>query len=260
MVQIILVALIAAICRSDRPLFGMMMLHRPLIVATLVGAIFGDLKTGIIFGAQMELLSMGLVGIGSASGMPEITLGTALCAAFICRDGVTSELALAMALPISSFAAIFGYLTWTPLGHILATRAKRAAEEADTRTMELCQWGGFATTFVIPFFVVFFGLLLGAPIFDYLLTIIPTWIAEGISDGGWILPALGFALLMQLTFSWKLSPYLFIGFIASAFFGLSNIGVAMVGVVIAALVFLNSDSDSKTNAATEGGTLDDNEI
>ena len=93
----------------------MMMLHRPLIVSTLVGIIFGDIKTGIIFGAQMELLSMGLVGIGSASGMPEITLGSALCTAFICRNGVNSELALAMALPISSFAVTLGYITWTPL-------------------------------------------------------------------------------------------------------------------------------------------------
>ena len=50
MVQTFLVALIAAICRSDRPFFGMMMLHRPLIVSTLVGIIFGDIKTGIIFG------------------------------------------------------------------------------------------------------------------------------------------------------------------------------------------------------------------
>lgn len=157
MVQTFLVALIAAICRSDRPFFGMMMLHRPLIVSTLVGIVFGDIKTGIIFGAQMELLSMGLVGIGSASGMPEITLGSALCTAFICRNGVNSELALAMALPISSFAATLGYITWTPLGHIFATRAKKAAEVADTRTMELCQWGGLLTTFVIPFFVVFFG-------------------------------------------------------------------------------------------------------
>lgn len=113
MVQTFLVALIAAICRSDRPFFGMMMLHRPLIVSTLVGIIFGDIKTGIIFGAQMELLSMGLVGIGSASGMPEITLGSALCTAFICRNGVNSELALAMALPISSFAVTLGYITWT---------------------------------------------------------------------------------------------------------------------------------------------------
>ena len=44
MVQTFLVALIAAICRSDRPFFGMMMLHRPLIVSTLVGIIFGDIK------------------------------------------------------------------------------------------------------------------------------------------------------------------------------------------------------------------------
>lgn len=95
--------------------------------------------------------------------------------------------------------------------------------------------------------------MLGAPVFDYLLTIIPSWLAEGISDGSWMLPALGFALLMQLTFSWKMAPYLFIGFIASAFFNLSNIGVALVGVVIAALIFINDKTAT-------GGTVDDNEI
>ena len=253
MIQIFLIALIAAICRSDRPFFGMMMFHRPLIVSTLVGLVCGDLKTGIIFGAQMELLSMGLVGIGSASGMPEITLGTALCTAFICRNGVSSELALTMALPISSFAAYLGYLTWTPLGHIMAERAKKAAKAADIRVMEICQWGGFLTTFILPFFVVFFGLLLGAPVFEYLLSIIPSWLAEGISDGSWMLPALGFALLMRLTFSWKMAPYLFIGFIASAFFQLSNVGIAMIGVVIAALIFANEKT-------AIGGVRDDNEI
>ena len=46
MVQTFLVALIAAICRSDRPFFGMMMLHRPLIVSTLVGIIFGTIIYG----------------------------------------------------------------------------------------------------------------------------------------------------------------------------------------------------------------------
>ena len=50
-----------------------------------------------------------------------------------------------------------------------------------------------------------------------------------------------------------LFSFLFIGFIASAFFNLSNIGVALVGVVIAALIFINDKTAT-------GGTVDDNEI
>ena len=70
-----------------------------------------------------------------------------------------------------------------------------------------------------------------------------------------VLPALGFALLMQLTFSWKMSPYLFIGFVAVAFFGLSNVGVAAVAAIIAVLVFMNDGSSNN-----QEGAADDNEI
>lgn len=84
----------------------------------------------------------------------------------------------------------------------------------------------------------------GAPIFDKLIDVIPAWISGGITLATGLLPALGFALLLQLIFSWKMSPYLFIGFVAVAFFGLSNIGVAVIGGILAILAF-NADDGKK---------------
>ena len=121
--------------------------------------------------------------------------------------------------------------------------------------MELCQWGGLFNYFFFPFVLVLVALIAGSPVFEWLIKVIPTWITSGISAASGLLPALGFALLMQLTFSWKLSPYLFIGFVAVAFFNLSNVGVAIIGVILAVLAF-NQDSES----AGKDGTLDDNEI
>ena len=224
MLQAVLVALIAGICKIDNRIFGMTMIQRPLVVGTLVGFVYGDPVAGMIFGAQFELLSMGLVGIGAHSGMPEITLGSALCTAF----GTT-----------------IGYLTWIPLNHILSERAKKAAAKADTRTMEVCQWLGLFNYFFFPFLVVFVGMLVGAPLFEKLVEIMPTFITDGIKVASGMLPALGFALLMQLTFTRKLAPYLFIGFVAVALMGLSNVGVAIVGAILAVLVFNNSENQSK---------------
>lgn len=82
-----LVALIAGICKIDNRIFGMTMIQRPLIVGTLVGFIYGNPVEGMIIGAQFELLSMGLVGIGAHAGMPEITLGSALCTGFVLGSG-----------------------------------------------------------------------------------------------------------------------------------------------------------------------------
>lgn len=253
--QIFLTALIAGLCKAEVRILGMTMISRPLVVSTLIGLVYGDVQTGLIFGAQMELLSMGLVGIGAHSGMPEITLGSAICTAFICGSGTGSDVALTLSLPISTFAASLGYLTWVPLNHILSEKAKNAAAVADTKTMELCQWGGLFNYFFFPFLLVLVALIAGAPIFEWLIKVIPTWITSGINAASGLLPALGFALLMQLTFSWKLSPYLFIGFVAVAFFNLSNVGVAIIGVILAVLAF-NQNSES----AGKDGTLDDNEI
>ena len=253
--QIFLTALIAGLCKAEVRILGMTMISRPLVVSTLIGLVYGDVQTGLIFGAQMELLSMGLVGIGAHSGMPEITLGSAICTAFICGSGTGSDVALTLSLPISTFAASLGYLTWVPLNHLLSEKAKKAAAKADTKTMELCQWGGLCNYFFFPFVLVLVALIAGSPVFEWLIKVIPTWITSGISAASGLLPALGFALLMQLTFSWKLSPYLFIGFVAVAFFNLSNVGVAIIGVILAVLAF-NQNSES----AGKDGTLDDNEI
>ena len=211
-----LVALVAGLCKIDNRIFGMTMIQRPLIVGTLVGFIYGDPVAGMMFGAQFELLSMGLVGIGAHSGMPEITLGSALCTAFTLGSGTGMEVALTLALPISAFGTTIGYLTWIPLNY-----------------------------FFFPFLVVLVGMIAGAPLFEMLIEVIPEFITSGISVASSMLPALGFALLMQLIYTRKLAPYLFIGFVAVALVGLSNVGVAIVGGILAVLVFNNSETQSK---------------
>ena len=62
MMKAVLVALIAGLCKVDNRVFGMTMIQRPLIVGTLIGFLYGDPVAGMMFGAQFELLSMGLVG------------------------------------------------------------------------------------------------------------------------------------------------------------------------------------------------------
>ena len=197
---------------------------------------------------------MGLVGIGAHAGMPEITLGSALCTGFVLGSGTGTEVALALALPISTFATTIGYLTWIPLNHLLSERAKRAAEDGNTRTMEICQWMGLFNYFFFPFLIVLLGMLVGAPLFEYLIKVIPAFITDGIKVASNMLPALGFALLMQLTYNKELAPYLFIGFVFVAFLGMSNVGVAIVGAILAVLVFNSSNHANKEVA------VDDNEI
>ena len=250
----IAVAFIIAFCKIDSRWCGMTMLDRPLLVSTLIGLLYGDVQTGLTLGAQLELLSMGLVGIGAHAGMPDIAMGSGLCTAFVIGSGAGAEMALALALPIGTFSVSCGYMVWIPLNHIVSERSLAYAKQGDYKGIERCQWLGLFNYFFFPFCLALLGMVAGAPVFEWLVEVTPTWITDGVKVASSMLPALGFALLMKLTFSWRMSMYLFVGFVAVAFIGLSNVGVAIIGVILAMFAFFANDG------STNGGSADDNEI
>ena len=61
---------------------------------------------------------------------------------------------------------------------------------------------------------------------------------NGLNAVAKVLPALGFALLMNLLLEQDLIPYLIIGFALTAWLGMSMIGVAAVSVALAWIIYL----------------------
>ncbi|ECI5214159.1 hypothetical protein DUQ17_19525 [Salmonella enterica subsp. diarizonae] len=62
-------------------MFGSPMINRPIVLAPLVGLALGNIETGILMGATLELVFMGVVTIGSATPPDTVTgsvMGTAL--------------------------------------------------------------------------------------------------------------------------------------------------------------------------------------
>ena len=67
MLNAFLVALAVFICVGGAELIGFTMLNRPIVIGPLVGLLLGDLHTGVIIGASLEAVFMGVVNIGGAS-------------------------------------------------------------------------------------------------------------------------------------------------------------------------------------------------
>ena len=67
LVQSILLSLIGVFCILDSRLLGRLNFERPLIVSTLVGIVLGDMEKGLMIGASLELISLGVVNIGAAA-------------------------------------------------------------------------------------------------------------------------------------------------------------------------------------------------
>ena len=61
MLNAFFVALAVFVGVGGHELFGMVMLSRPIVVAPLTGLLLGDVQTGLLVGASLESIFMGLL-------------------------------------------------------------------------------------------------------------------------------------------------------------------------------------------------------
>ncbi len=79
-VQAVLLGIVAFVAQSEYAL-GTSLLSRPIVTGLFTGIVLGDVKTGIIMGATLELAFIGSFSVGASIPPDVVTggiLGTAL--------------------------------------------------------------------------------------------------------------------------------------------------------------------------------------
>lgn len=129
LIQCILVSMVHVLSILDGRILGQNLLNTPIVEATLVGLICGDVQTGLVMGATLQLIFMGFVGIGVTS-LPNSSAGTILAVAFAIMSHLSADSAIALSMPIAllfpSPAASFRGSSTTS-GIQSATRRRSAA-------------------------------------------------------------------------------------------------------------------------------------
>jgi len=222
---------------------GTSLLSRPLVLGPLVGIVLGDMTQGIIIGATLELIFMGNIKVGAAIP-PDVISGGVLGTAFAIMSGKGPEIALAIAVPVSILAemVISGLFVFRPMFN---SRFNRYAEEGNYRKIE---WLHIASGLLKPLMmglIIFLSLQLGAGVMKSFLDAIPPWVQSGLQVAGNMLPAVGFALLMNLMFNSKVAAYFFLGFILASYLKLPMIAIGGLGV-IAALIITGTQQKNTT--------------
>ena len=94
----LIVGLIGVFAMFDSRLLGRENFEQPLIVSTLVGLALGDPAKGLMVGATLQLVSMGIVAVGAATP-PDMVLGSVVASAFAILSNTSAQAALTVALP-----------------------------------------------------------------------------------------------------------------------------------------------------------------
>lgn len=258
-VQALLLGLIAGIGILDSRLFGVLMLERPLVLGALVGLVLGDFQTGIIIGAQLELIWMGIAGIGSSTP-PDVVTGGVLGTAFAILSGKGPEVALALAVPIAVLAQSLGVLVRVVNTYFIH-KADTYAKKADFKGVTIMMWIPILLFFLSVFVPTFLAILLGANTVTSLINAIPKVILDGMTVAGNLLPAIGFALLIDMLISKKMAVFFFIGFLAASYSELNVMAIALLGLCLAVILnFFINEKTNETKKRDDADNLTEGEI
>lgn len=248
LISALLIALWAGIAGID--LFdGLTHIHRPIVTGLVVGLILGDLKTGLITGATLELVWMGMVPLAGAQP-PNVVIGGIMGVAFAILGKLQPAAAVGLAVPFA--VAVQGVITliftiFSPIMH----KADKYAADADTKGIEKINYLGIAFLFVFYFVIAFLPIYLGGSAAASIVSSIPIWLISGLKIAGEIMPAVGFAMLLKIMLKKEYIAFMIIGFILVTYGHLTILPVALVGTAFALYDFFASKNRGDGNLKKE---------
>jgi PTS system mannose-specific IIC component len=253
--QIVVITLLAFIYRVDR-LGTQVCGHNAVLYAWLVGLIMGDGMTGLIVGASVQLMSLGIAALAGSS-VPDYPLagmvGTAVCI----MTGQDEGVGLAVGIAVGTMGVQLDVLAKTA-NVFMAHKQLDYAQNGQYEKMKAVTLIGpvlFGLTDAIPMLIV---LAFGGDVVNAILSVVPAWFTKGLSLAGGLLPVIGMGALLTFMPAKQYFSFLAIGFVLSAYLGLSILPVAILGGAAAYEVYKNLTSRSaKQSITTSEGGLED---
>lgn len=213
---------------------GTPMVIRPIVVSSLVGFGLGDVTNGVLIGATLELMFMGAIQIGG-SVPPDVLVGAGLGAAFAIMNNKGPEVALALALPISVLAQSIKMVIFIVRSQFMNI-AIRYAKNAEINKMKALNWFGLILQSFMYFVVAFLAILFGSNVVESFVNSIPSVIMSSLELAGGLLPAVGFALLLQPMIGKNNVIYFILGFVAVTYLKLPIMAITIFSIGIAYIV------------------------
>ncbi|MCI8932563.1 MAG: PTS sugar transporter subunit IIC [Lachnospiraceae bacterium] len=220
-------------------------IFRPVVVGPVVGLIMGDVQTGFAVGITVELMFLAVIFVGTAVP-PNPTISTAIATGIAILAGGGTDIAVATALPVSFIGQVAETVQNSVINVFFMHRVERAAEKLDTK-------GIVANNLIFPMAVnallygvpTFLAIYFGAAYVQGIIDAIPDKIITGLSVGGNMIGAVGFALLLNSIKAKKFWPYCMLGFFMASYLGINMVGIALLAVICVAMYYYFKIADAK---------------
>lgn len=260
--QILLLTLYAAVSCWDH-LCPMWYTWQPAIAGLFAGVVMGDMAVGLYIGGTLQLMVLGLGTFGGSS-LPDYTSGALIGTAFAVTSG-SQEIGLAIAVPAGVLLVQLDVLA-----RFANTYFQHVCEKAcDNKNWKMVNLGvvlgiiPWSLSRIIPMLAC---LVLGQEVISVAAEAAPQWLINGFNFVGSLLPSVGLAILLRYLPLKRYWMFALLGFFLAAYLGVPVLGVAIVGLIAAALKYYDLTSNANVQPAVAvaaageiEGTIDDDE-
>ncbi|RVU97204.1 PTS mannose transporter subunit IICD [Coriobacteriales bacterium OH1046] len=216
----------------------------PLTTGTLVGLFMGDPMTGMLAGANIQLIYLGWISAGGT--MPSNTIVAGIFGtAMVILSGADPALASTFAIPFSMLGLLLNQVYMT-VNAVWVHQADRLLDRGNIRGVRIMN---FLPSFCMA------ALLYGVPSFllvmsgsdwaQSLIAAVPDKVISALQVVGGIMPALGIAMLLNYLGKPKLIPWFFGGFFLVAYSGLDLTAVSIFSAIIAIILYLRGENSEQ---------------
>lgn len=255
-ISIILVIVVAFFAGLDG-ILDQFQLHQPLVSCTMIGLVTGHLTAGIILGGSLQMIALGWANIGAAVA-PDIALAATAASVIMVKGGdFTSKgigVATAVAIPLAVAGLALTMVVRTISVAVVHT-ADSAAAKGNIAAVERAHM--FALLLQGIRIALPIALLLALPTSTVqgMLNAIPDWLADGMTLGGGMVVAVGYAMVINMMATSEVWPFFVLGFVFAAVSDFTLIALGAIGVAMA-LIYLNLSEKGGNGGGTVSGSGD----
>lgn len=211
--------------------------HRPLIAATLIGLALGDLKSGIMAGAALELVTLGWMTIGAAIP-PDPALAGVVIAIMVILGKQSIGVAIGIVIPLAVAGQFLQLIQKSTIDVAIMHWAERGVEKGNisriTKAHLLTAIPSALRVSIPSLIIAYFA---DATIVQNALNSIPKVITGGVQISSGFLVVVGYAMIIQLLNVKELLPFFFIGFLCMTFTDMTLVGLSLLGISFAIIYY-----------------------
>lgn len=212
------------------------MLLQPLTIGVFVGIITGNMTLSMQIGAALQLVYLGVTSTPGGNVPSDPALAGCIAIPLGVMANMSPEVAIALAIPFGVLGVFVDQLRRST-NAIWVHMADNYAEKADTKgIMRAAFLYPALMGFLIRFPIVFLINYLGANVAADILQILPERLMHSFEIMGGILPALGFAITIQVIGKKQMIPFFLIGYFVVIYLKLDVMSMAILGTCFAFII------------------------